>query len=148
MLGKDHPDTATVYNNLGMVYHDKGEYDQAIEFYKKALEISEKKQDFERQFAILPQLIDAFIKSSQFNYQELANYLCQYLELLEIFRQTKKEIIGRMISFFAIKGTFHHIDLKELKAHIRYPVCQERAEEFISLVNNLARLIRDKKEEV
>ena len=40
--GKEHPDTATSYNNIGIVYHDKGDYDKAFEYYLKAKEIREK----------------------------------------------------------------------------------------------------------
>ena len=38
-LGHDHPDVARSYNNLGLAYSDKGEYDRAIEYYEKCLEI-------------------------------------------------------------------------------------------------------------
>ena len=36
---------AQTYNNLGLVYHDKGEWDRAIEFYQKSLEGKEKVGD-------------------------------------------------------------------------------------------------------
>ena len=42
VLGKDHPDTATTYNNIAGVYSRKGEYDIALEWYEKALAIREK----------------------------------------------------------------------------------------------------------
>ncbi|MCL2352212.1 MAG: tetratricopeptide repeat protein [Firmicutes bacterium] len=42
VLGKDHPDTATTYNNMAMVYKVQGDYGRALEFYGKALTISEK----------------------------------------------------------------------------------------------------------
>ena len=42
-LGKDHPDTATTYNNIAGVYWAKGDYDKALEFFGKALEIRESK---------------------------------------------------------------------------------------------------------
>ena len=42
VLGTDHPDTATSYNQTGIVYNDKGEYDKALKYYNKALKISEK----------------------------------------------------------------------------------------------------------
>ncbi len=42
ILGEEHPNTATSYNNLGLVYARQGEYKKAEELYKKALEISER----------------------------------------------------------------------------------------------------------
>ena len=42
ILGEEHPDTATSYNNLGVVYARQGEYKKAEELYKKALEIRER----------------------------------------------------------------------------------------------------------
>ncbi|MDE6784003.1 MAG: tetratricopeptide repeat protein, partial [Ruminococcus sp.] len=41
VLGKEHPNTATTYNNIAVVYQDKGEYDKALEYYEKALKICE-----------------------------------------------------------------------------------------------------------
>ncbi len=41
-MGKDHPDTAITYNNIALVYHAQGEYGKALEWFQKALEISEK----------------------------------------------------------------------------------------------------------
>ncbi len=42
-LGKDHPDMALTYNNIGEVYRAKGNYAKALEYHGKALEISESK---------------------------------------------------------------------------------------------------------
>ncbi|QNU68298.1 tetratricopeptide repeat protein [Ruminiclostridium herbifermentans] len=42
VLGKEHPDTATTYNNIAGVYEAQGEYGKAIEWYQKALYICEK----------------------------------------------------------------------------------------------------------
>jgi len=42
VLGKEHPDTATTYNNIALIYNDQGLYDKALEYYKKDLDISEK----------------------------------------------------------------------------------------------------------
>jgi Flp pilus assembly protein TadD len=36
---------AQTYNNLGIVYAERGEWEQAIEFYRKDLEISERMGD-------------------------------------------------------------------------------------------------------
>ena len=42
VLGLEHPDTATTYNNLAGLYRHQGDYAQALSFCQKALAISEK----------------------------------------------------------------------------------------------------------
>ncbi len=41
-MGKEHPDTATTYNNIAGVYYAQGEYEKALEWYDRALKIYEK----------------------------------------------------------------------------------------------------------
>jgi hypothetical protein len=33
VLARNHPDLATIYNNLGSLFDDKGDLEQAAEFY-------------------------------------------------------------------------------------------------------------------
>jgi len=40
-LGKNHPDTASSYNSIGIVYKNQGKYDEALKYYFKSLEIQE-----------------------------------------------------------------------------------------------------------
>ena len=42
VLGTEHPNTASSYNNIGLVYNEKGDYGKALEYYFKDLAISEK----------------------------------------------------------------------------------------------------------
>ena len=42
VLGKEHPSTATSYNNIGLTYNKQGNYPKALEYYQKALNILEK----------------------------------------------------------------------------------------------------------
>ena len=39
LFGENHPDTAGSYNNIGVVYYNKGDYDTALEYYNKALTV-------------------------------------------------------------------------------------------------------------
>jgi tetratricopeptide (TPR) repeat protein len=39
--GHEHPSTAISYNNLGMIYVDKGDYDMALKYYVEAIHIKE-----------------------------------------------------------------------------------------------------------
>ena len=41
VLGLEHPDVAMSYCNIGDVYYCKGNYDMALDYYKKALSILE-----------------------------------------------------------------------------------------------------------
>ena len=41
-MGKDHPDTAGSYNNIGKAYYSKGDYNRALEYLTKALDIYER----------------------------------------------------------------------------------------------------------
>ena len=42
VLGKEHPDTATTYYNLGYLYHCQVKYNQALDYYKKSYVIRKK----------------------------------------------------------------------------------------------------------
>ncbi len=42
LYGKEHENTATSYNEIGMVYDNKGNYSKALKYYFKALAIREK----------------------------------------------------------------------------------------------------------
>ena len=40
VYGENHPDVATIYNNMGVVHYSQKEYDLAKEYYLKSLTIS------------------------------------------------------------------------------------------------------------
>jgi len=40
VLGKNHPDVAVSYNNIGVVYNDMGDSSKALEHYEKSLRIN------------------------------------------------------------------------------------------------------------
>jgi tetratricopeptide (TPR) repeat protein len=40
--GTEHPDTATTYNNMALVYQAQGDYPKALKYYQKALFTLEK----------------------------------------------------------------------------------------------------------
>lgn len=42
MLGQDHPDVATFYQNLALLYRDQGRYTEAEPLYLKALELRQR----------------------------------------------------------------------------------------------------------
>ena len=40
--GKEHIETATCYNNIGLIYDDIGDYNKALEYIKESLNIRKK----------------------------------------------------------------------------------------------------------
>ena len=42
LYGEDHPNTATTYNNIGLVHNELGDYNKALDYHSKALSIREK----------------------------------------------------------------------------------------------------------
>ncbi len=38
-MGANHPDVATSYHNLGLIFDSKGNYERSIEFHEKSLKI-------------------------------------------------------------------------------------------------------------
>ena len=38
-MGENHPDIATIYNNIGLAYQNKGEYDKSVHYLELALKI-------------------------------------------------------------------------------------------------------------
>ncbi|WP_390842559.1 MULTISPECIES: tetratricopeptide repeat protein [Nostoc] len=41
LLGEEHPDVATSYNNLALLYYSQGRYSEAEPLFQKVLEIAE-----------------------------------------------------------------------------------------------------------
>ncbi len=82
--GDQHSSTGTAYNNLGMVWRNKGEYDKAIEYYEKSLAINLKVRGKEH-----PEVTKLMFRTAQC-YQELAENdkaLINYLQCAELCKQ-------------------------------------------------------------
>ncbi len=144
-LGRDHPNTATTYNNLAVVYHAKGDYDKAIGCFNQALNIYRNTKDYLRIFQTLPYLIDATLKSSLVDYLKLSEYICEFLEVYEIFRD-KTDVSFRCISLFIRNNTFKDLDIERLKTMIREkpPIFSQRLDGFLNQINSLSSLLTEK----
>ena len=81
-LGKEHPDTATSYNNIGQVYYSQGEYPKALEYHFKALDICEKVLGKEHPSTAASYNNIAGVHFSQGNYTKAIEY---YQKALAIF---------------------------------------------------------------
>ena len=83
MLGKEHPYTATSYNNIGSVYDDQKDYPKALDYYFKALDIREKVLGKEHPDTATSYNNIGLTYKSQENYPKAIEYLQKALYILE-----------------------------------------------------------------
>jgi tetratricopeptide (TPR) repeat protein len=83
LLGDEHPDVATSFNNLAALYESQGRYSEAEPLYQQALALMQKLLGDEH-----PDVATSFnnlgsLRFSQGRYQEAATYLERALALIE-----------------------------------------------------------------
>ena len=137
-LGKDHTSTAISYNNIAGVYQDKGEYDRAIESYHKALAIYKNNKDYLNLLMTYPFLINAYTQASDFNYHIFTDYLCEFIDLWEIFMNQENIMAFLAVLLLIKEKTFEKIDIAEVKKHIKHPVYRDKVDNFIGVLKNLS----------
>ena len=42
IFGENHPNVATSYSNIGLIYYNQGDYSKALEYFEKSYAILEK----------------------------------------------------------------------------------------------------------
>ena len=86
--GKEHPETAKSYNNIGNVFFRRGIYDKALEYHKQALEIQEK-------------VLDKKHPDTAFSYNNIGNVHSRcgnYDKALEYYKlalETREIVLGK-----------------------------------------------------
>ena len=83
ILGKDHPDTALSYNNIGSVYNRMGDYTKALEFYTKALNIREKVLGKDHPDTALSYNNIGYVYSSMGDYPKALEFYAKALNIRE-----------------------------------------------------------------
>lgn len=139
-LGLHHPNVAATYNNVALVYYAKEEYDREIWFYKKALTIYKKCKSFKNSFITLANLIDAISHLQPIDYNSIAGYLCDFLELFEIFRDKGDKAVFDMIGLFAQNRTFERIAPDSLKNSITHDLSKRRLDTLLNLIQSVSPL--------
>jgi tetratricopeptide (TPR) repeat protein len=81
--GKEHPDTAAIYNNIGVVYDKQGDSPKALEWYFKALAIWEKVPGKEYPDTATTYNSIAWIYHNQRDYPTSLEWLFKALTILE-----------------------------------------------------------------
>ena len=84
LYGNENTDTATSYNNIGLVYDSQGDFDKALEFHFKALEIREKSLGKEHPDTAGSYNNIGVVYKSQGNYDKALEYYFKALEIWEI----------------------------------------------------------------
>jgi tetratricopeptide (TPR) repeat protein/ribonuclease BN (tRNA processing enzyme) len=83
ILGEEHPDTATTYNNIAAVYSNQGEYDRALEWYTKALTIRERVLGIEHPSTAATYNNIAAVYSNQCEYNKALEWYKKALAIYE-----------------------------------------------------------------
>ena len=87
-LGKEHPYTATSYNDIGLTYKKQGDYTKALEYYFKALDIQKNVLGKEHPDTAISYNNIAGVYYSQGDYTKALEY---YLKALDI----KEKVLGK-----------------------------------------------------
>jgi tetratricopeptide (TPR) repeat protein len=120
VLGEEHPDTASSYNNLALLYNSKGEYEKAEPLFLKALEIREKVlgEEYPDTAASYNSLATLYDSKSEY---EKAEPL--YLKALEIREKVLREehpstatSYNNLAGLYKYKGEYEKVEPLYLKA--------------------------------
>jgi tetratricopeptide (TPR) repeat protein len=106
--GKEHPDTAGSYNNIGAVYYDLGNYDKALEYYKQALEIQEKVLSKKHPYTADSYNNVGIVYCKLANYDKALEYHKQALGIREIV--LSKEHPDTASSYYIIGLVYYNLD--------------------------------------
>ena len=110
VLGKEHPSTATTYNNLALLYQDQGDYENALKYYLLCLAIREKVLGKEHPDTATTYNNLAGLYQDQGDYENALKY---YLLCLAIFEKVLgKEHPNTAITYCNLARLFLHINEK------------------------------------
>ncbi|KAI2618440.1 hypothetical protein GGR54DRAFT_605477 [Hypoxylon sp. NC1633] len=82
-LGKEHPDTLISMNNLGIVLHNQGKYEEAVQIYRETLELMEQVLGKEDPITLANMNNLGSVLRSQGKYEEAEQIYRETLELME-----------------------------------------------------------------
>ena len=83
VLGNEHQDTATTYNNMAVIFSKQGDYEKALEWHQKALAIRKKVLGNEHQYTATTYDNMAVDFSEQGDYEKALTYNQKALAILE-----------------------------------------------------------------
>jgi len=142
---EQNPKLAKAYNNranakrtLGKLYASVGKGEEAIKSFnsayldlKELLYIYKESQGFWGMLEIYPRLIDLGVKAKNRDYQEMAEYIEDFLGLFEALAPEGRK--RGIMHFFVKEKTLDNLDLSVIKAYIKAPISKKRLDEFIEM---------------
>ena len=105
VLGKEHPDTAESYNDIGTTYDYLGDYTKALEYYFKALDIFEKVLEKEHPFTATSYNNIGLTYDNLGNYPKALEYYFKALDIKE--KVLEKEHPSTATSYNNIAGVYY-----------------------------------------
>ncbi len=120
-LSKVRSGKATLLNNIGLVFLDKGNYPQALKFCKQSYDIKEELSYDDRLFYPLTSISSIYLKMN--NFTEALNYANKSLELAQKFN--KKGLIQDAYYLFYEIYSASGNSSKALEYHISYTRIRE-----------------------
>jgi tetratricopeptide (TPR) repeat protein len=119
VLGKEHPSTATSYNNIGLTYDNMGDYAKALEYNFKALAIREKVLGKEHHDTATSYNNIGAVYKSQGDYPKALEYFFKALDIHE--KVLGKEHPSTATSYNNIGTTYYNLGdyTKALEYHFK-----------------------------
>ncbi len=150
-LGREHPDTATMYNNLAGVYRDQGDYAKALEYYQHALEIKEKVLGTEHPRTATTYHNLAGLYRDQGNYAKALEYFRKALSISEKVLGTEHPdaatTYNNLAGLYLDQGEYANALKYHMQAlAIREKVLGTEHPDTATTYNNLAGLYRDQED--
>ena len=127
VLGKEHPLTATTYNNIGLTFKKQGDYPKALEYYFKALNIYEKVLGKEHPYTATSYNNIGLTYKKQGDYPKALEY---YFKALNIYEKVLgKEHPDTATSYNNIGETYRNLGdyPKALEYHFKALDIREKA---------------------
>ncbi|MBF0566068.1 MAG: tetratricopeptide repeat protein [Nitrospirae bacterium] len=134
------PDLAMTLFNLGLLYADTDDrLAEAETHFKEALPMYESIKAHGDLIKLYPALIDVIQKARNSNlndaeYVEITGYLCNFLEIYDIFFNKDRQKALAQLTFFREQKTFGNLDVNKIRANIKYPVHQSRFDSLLASI--------------
>lgn len=147
VLGKEHIDTATSYNDLAVVYNGQGKYNEAEILYKKALLIYRKVLGERHLYAATTYNNLAMLYRNLGNYNKAKNLCKKCLQIREkLLGENHQDTTNSYISLAVIyesMGKYEEaIELYQKSLRIREKLLGEGHTDIATIYNNLAKICK------